>query len=65
MFSGCYEEDAELLSVEEIDSLHCLFIVRLFICTYKAWRRVTLPELDFPKEDLTGFSPEVEPDYTD
>jgi hypothetical protein len=29
---------------------------------YKAWRRVSLPELDLSEEDLTGLSAKVESD---
>jgi hypothetical protein len=62
LLSRGYKEDAELLCVEVVDAVDVLYGA-LSQRAYEAWRRVTLPELDFAEEDLTGLSTKVQSDY--
>ena len=48
----CHKVYSKFLSVEVIYTIHV-----------EAWGRVTLPELNFSKEYLTGLSAEVKADY--
>ncbi len=54
MFRCSHKVYSKFLSVEVVDSIHV-----------EAWGRVTLPELNFPKEYLTSLSAKVKADYNE
>lgn len=64
MLRGCYKEYSELFSIEIVYAIYILYKSLIIILYYKAWGRVTLPELNFSKEHFTGFSAKIKANYT-